>query len=483
MPLSDRMKGFAATWSGKPQGTTDDIRSSRSLSSTAGPVTIYSATFFCALAYLFVDYGRPQSWIPAIGLLRPGLLALGSGLVAVIFYGSLPKDRLTKYILWFLALMVVLVPFATNRNRAFYTTWSFALLLFGGLMPIALFVDSFPRLQRLIRFWVAIHVSLALYVIKNGGAGVGSFLIDENDVALAMNVALPYGIALVIAERGLALRIFAVASTLLIAFASAATLSRGGFIGLACVGVIVWFQSKRKVLSLLGLAVLAGMLFLAAPAKYWSDIGTITTANQKGDTGYQRIYSWQVAWRIFLDHPIFGVGPNNYPYTAWRYETEVSNQIGYHLYGRAAHSLYFTLLPEFGIAGTGLFAGMVITGVQWRRRLRRQARAAQARPGLTLEQQEQARWLHQLSVGIDAALVGFLASGTFLSVLFYPHIWVLTAFTTAVSRVGMPLLDNHEAAPSAGETSTPDSILPDTSRVASAHERPSAWPSIARASP
>lgn len=239
MRLFDRMNDLAATPSGKPHGTDNNTRSSLALASTAGPVTIYSATFLCALAYLFVDYARPQNWIPAIGLIRPGLLALGSGIVAVMFYGSLPKDRLTKYLLSFLALMVVLVPFATNRNRAFYGTWSFALLLFGGLIPIALFVDSFPRLQRLIRFWVAIHVSLALFVIKNGGEGVGSFLIDENDVALAMNVALPYGIALVIAERALLWRVFAVASTLLIAFASAATLSRGGFIGLASVGVII----------------------------------------------------------------------------------------------------------------------------------------------------------------------------------------------------------------------------------------------------
>jgi hypothetical protein len=66
--------------------------------------------------------------------------------------------------------------------------------------------------------------------------------------------------------------------------------------------------------------------------------------------------------------------------------------------------------------------------------------------------------------------------------LFYPHIWVLTAFTTVLTRVGMPLLDTHEVAPLEGETSTHESIVADTSQVTSAHGRPSAWPSIVRAS-
>ena len=397
---------------------------------------IYSAPFVAALAYIFVDYGRPQSWIPALGVLRPGVLALGSGMLALVFTQTFPRDRLTKYMLAFLALMIVLVPFAENKNRAFYTTWSFLLLVFGGLMPLAAFVDSFEKLQRLLRFWVLIHVSLALYVLKNGGSGVGSFLVDENDVALAMNAALPYGVALLVLERQLLWRGFALVATLLMLVASTTTLSRGGFVGLTAVGLIIWLQSRRKFLSLVGICVFSGLVFMATPDRYWHDVGTIATADQKGDTGFQRIYSWQIGWKVFLQYPIFGIGPNNYPYVAWKYETEVSDQIGYHLYGRAAHSLYFTLLPEFGVVGTLIFAGMVFHGVRERRRLRRRAREVLARPGISAALGERARWLSQVTVGIDASLVGFLACGSFLSVLYYPHIWVLTAFTAALLKVG-----------------------------------------------
>jgi len=425
---------------------------------------IYSGSFLCAMAYLLVEYARPQSWIPALGYIRPGVLAMGVGMLAVLLHGSLPKDRLSRLMLTFVGLMAVLVPFAVNRNRAFWQTWSMALMLFGGLLPIILFTDTFARFQRLLRFWNLVNVSLAAYAIGHSGQGIGSFLSDENDLALAMNAAVPYGVALLILERGLVLRAAALLATTLTAFASIATLSRGGFIGLTCVALTVWAQSKRKVLSLVVLVAFGAAVAALAPEKFWRDMATLSTSNEKGDTGYQRLYSWKVGWRIFLDYPIAGVGPNNYPYRAHEYEDETSDEIGYHLWGRAAHSLYFTLLPELGSLGTGLFVAMIWYGARGRHRVRKKCRALLTDSNSTGDDREQARWVWQAAVCIDASLIGFLVSAIFLSVLYYPHFWVLTAFTTVLMRIGDDLGVGAQPAPDAAQaralTTRPGRLAP-----------------------
>jgi probable O-glycosylation ligase (exosortase A-associated) len=395
---------------------------------------VYSGMFLCALAYVFVDYGRPQNWLPVLAFIKPGMLASLAGMAALIARG-LPKDRGSKYVLAFWALMVFLVPLAFNRNRAFFGTWGFTLLVFGGVLPIALLVDSFKRLQVLARLWVAVHVSLALYTMTNAGRGIGSFLIDENDVALAFNMAVPYAAALIILERGILRRMLAAGATLIMLIAITGTMSRGGFIGIACVLLVGWAQSRRKVVSLIALIAILGVILVATPQKYWDEMSTITTSHQKGDTGAQRMYSWKLGWYLFLDNPILGVGPFNYPFRAHEYETSEGDGVGFHIYGRVAHSLYFTLLPEVGTVGTLIFAGMVIHGVRGRWRLRRTLHARMAAEGASPPDRERDFWLITMSTAIDAALVGFLITGAFLSVLYYPHIWILTAFSSALVGV------------------------------------------------
>jgi hypothetical protein len=37
--------------------------------------------------------------------------------------------------------------------------------------------------------------------------------------------------------------------------------------------------------------------------------------------------------------------------------------------------------------------------------------------------------------GMDGAIVTFLVTGAFIAVLYYPHLWVLTAFTAVALRL------------------------------------------------
>ncbi len=412
---------------------------------------VYSVPFLLVLAYFFVDYGRPQDWFPVLGAIRPGMIVMGASVAVLLLSGRLVLPPLARLMLLFVALMAVMVPFSFNHRIAFYKTEELALLLFGAAFPIIAFVDSVDRLRVLIGFIVWIHVPLALFSLTHKGVGAGSFLSDENDFALAMNMALPYAVALLLLARSTLRRVLWLGVIALFLAAIVATMSRGGFIGLVSVAVMVWLRSRRKFMALLGMAFLALLFVLVARSQtsfghhaeaksYWDEMSTIQSATDEGDTGNTRFELWGLAWRMFLDNPMLGVGPANYPYRAAEYETEYMTGHGRHAWGRVAHSLYLTLLAESGAVGTFVFGWMVALGWVGRRRLERRCWSAVEDPALGHADRDAARTLGQFAAAMDVALVTFLVTGAFLSVVYYPHVWLLTAMTAASALIANKML-------------------------------------------
>lgn len=404
---------------------------------------LHSLPFLIVLAYLFVEYGRPQDWLPPLRALRPGMLVLGAGVLVWLVHFRGPIDTLSKYMLGLFGIMVALVPFSYNPRIAFYTTFDYGLLLFGAVFPIIAFVNSFDRLRILMFFWVWIHVPLALYSVTHKGVGIGSFLGDENDFALTLNMALAYAVALLIMERKMILRLPLLAAIVTMLIAIVATSSRGGFIGLISVAAMLVLRLQKKMVSSVVIGALAMAFVLAAPPSYWKEMSTIRTSTDEDDTGHARFYFWGIAWQMFLDHPL-GVGPGNYGFNAPSYETRLEKGRGNHVWGRVSHSLYFTVLPELGVVGAVVFAALVISGVRTRRRIARTCKAAlQPNTSSSHETRDRIRWLLQTVACMDVSLVAFLTTGAFLSVLYYPHFWILTAFTGAAGHVTSRVLSNE----------------------------------------
>ena len=413
--------------------------------------TMYTLPFVLVLGYVLVEFGRPHNWVPILGYLRPGVIVLGGGILAMLVKRpAIPT--LGKWVLAFLGLMLVLAPFAYNNRMAVATTRDFALMTVGAILPIMCFVDTFERFRKLLRFWVWIHVPLALYSITHRGFGIGSFLADENDFAIAMNMAIPYAFALLAVERGIGRRICLFGALGILILATAATMSRGGFIGLAAVLFMLSLRLPRKLLSMTLVIVMIVGLVTLAPSKYWTEVRTISTSTDENDTGYKRLYLWKIAWRMFLDNPILGVGPANYQYNNFFYEDEKETSRGYHIWGRVSHSVYFTLLPEYGIVGTVLFFIIVIKGIRARRRALRTCRSQLAREDLSPESRERIRFYQQMLAGMDGAIVTFLVTGAFIAVLYYPHLWVLTAFTA----VGLRLVETEASRATSEQIVTPE---------------------------
>ncbi|GAX62991.1 lipid A core - O-antigen ligase and related enzymes [Candidatus Scalindua japonica] len=179
-----------------------------------------------------------------------------------------------------------------------------------------------------------------------------------------------------------------------------------------------------------------------ASQEYWDEMATITgqVESQSGDTGQERFDSWLGGWRMFLDHPIIGVGAQNFG--MWIQDYFPIEEKAYRMWGRVAHSLYFTLLPEMGIVGTIFFFGMIWGNYKDQRylsTLETKKGALLAATNLTEEEKESIskgiRTLHFLSLAYGGAMVAYLVTGIFISVLWYGYFWMLTSFYVITSNV------------------------------------------------
>ena len=398
----------------------------------AADASPWTTPFLLVLGYLLVDYGRPQDWLSPLQALRPGMLVQGAGILMLIRYKRLDFPPIARYITAFLGVMALMVPFATNNGAAFNFTWDFAIFLLGAVIPLMTFVETTRQTAIVFRFWIALNAALAFYGITHGGRGAGSFLGDENDLCLAVNVGLPYAFFMLGAARTHLGRLALLGSIGLGLAAVVSSMSRGGFIGLVTVAIACWWRSPRKITTALLVLVTAGILSLTVSTSYWDEMKTIQTADQEGDTGANRLYFWGIGWQMFLDNPVIGVGPANFQYNSYFYEDPAKAAEGFHIWGKAAHSLYFTLLPEEGVVGAILFITIAVAGWRLRRQIGVSVRALarRERSPVPAELHE----LYVLSRAVDVSLLAYLVTGAFISVLYYPHFWLIAAFSVVLRR-------------------------------------------------
>lgn len=382
------------------------------------------------LFYLFIDFSRPMAWVPPLALIRPGLIAGLWGFSAVLLRRERPIPKALWPVLGLIALMAWNVPWAVNNRWAFWGFQDFSILVLGGVLPLALLPRSVDAVRTLLAAYVFLHVPTAIYALLHQGRGLDGWMGDENDLALALTVAIGMGVYLLIEARSKRNKILLVVALGIMVAAVVASHSRSGFVGLVVLAAyMMFFGPHRKAVAYFsGLTVLG--LMLLAPASYWDEARSIRGATKEGDTGETRFYFWGIARKMYLDHPITGVGTNNFGIRSPEYQDPNRKGWNVHTWGRVAHSLYFTLIAEQGTIGTLLFAAALWSAVK----TLRTRRAAWKRD----QENHDLRNAALLASSIMCGMVGVLATGTFLSVLYYPPLWVLLGLMSALDATTAP---------------------------------------------
>lgn len=252
------------------------------------------------------------------------------------------------------------------------------------LVALTYWVACTPRRVRLV-VWALIAAGLAeallgyaQWMISAGAAGPGGDSIrvlgtfgQPNPYSGYLNFALLPAIALALFGRDVRERWVAGAASVLLLGAQVLANSRGGMIGLvAGLVVIVVVGLRRERLAAL-LAVVGVPLLLVAwlthliPARITDGllrqfrINDVSINGQLNDSNYstmERLAHWLAGLRMFLAHPLLGVGAGNYDAAYQKYGDLATWPEGL----GQAHNYYINVAAETGSIGLLVFLALVV---------------------------------------------------------------------------------------------------------------------------
>ncbi len=289
--------------------------------------------------------------------------------------------------------------------------------------------------QKKINWLIYVAIgSLAFYGIKGGIFSIlsggsfkiwgppGSFIEGNNEIGLALIMALPFMFAFAQKANAKWLKNVLIGSAGLIAISIIFTYSRGAFLGLSVIGFFMFFASKRKGLILVILIPTLLVGFTLLPDKWFGRTETIQTYEQD-DSAMQRIQAWGVSLNIALEKPLIGGGFQLFHIqdSVW---LSYANFLGdWNNRARASHSIYFQVLGQHGFVGLFLFLLLLVGTILKARWLIKTSR-----------ENEELKWIEGYARALQMSLIGYAVSGAFLSLAYFDLFYLYVAFSVILTR-------------------------------------------------
>lgn len=431
----------------------------------ARKIAIPKSVYFLFGLFIVLEYSRAPSLVPILGVIRSQMLLILALGVMWLRFGD-RNDLRNPIVSWVLAFGVLCglgILYTPNTRAAFNMMMNIFMYTAAVILPLLAFVRTVERLKWFLQLFVLANTFIAFWSLTHGGKGPGGFIADENDCALVLNVALPFGMALAVWPNVSKLqRLLWGACSFMLLLGAIATLSRGGFLGIVATTATAFWYSRNKMkvigITLVMLAITIPLAPVLLPARYMAEVESIDDPNDS--TRQNRLYFWKLGWIMYKANPVLGVGAGNYPWTVASYEAKLPpDQLfrGRYSGGRPSHSLYFTLLPELGTVGVIIFGTLVYRVVQTGRRVRivsdpKKRPPRGPRPPPPAPPPPDLVALDGVGRAIVASCMAYLATGAFISVLYYPSFWHLAGIAATVGAIHASLLSRPAPAATQKET-------------------------------
>lgn len=335
-----------------------------------------------------------------------------------------------KWTVVFLAWLLV-VSFMSPYPSVAFEAWMDVLKM--GVLAVftAAALDTRQRLYRYVivvlvlyflhtnfafRQWVASGFSVGF---RGMWVGSGPFR-NPNDFGAALAAFWGVSLAMIWVDRGRRLGKIPyswlhVFGTLLFALSIITTSSRGAALALVAGGIYAARRLRMLLRGVTVLVVLGVVYFVTATPE---QLERFTDIGGEGDqTATERIETWNLAIEVFKDHPLLGVGVGAFPPVASRYRFSENLFV--------QHNIYLQAATEAGIPGLILLAGLLISFFANHRDL-----------GNHLDwKAREPPFLAWMGFGLNVSMVSFMVAGFFITVLFYPFMWVLLGLSMAVRQI------------------------------------------------
>ena len=392
----------------------------------AGAAFRQPPSFWLVCLYLVLEYVRPQAIYPWLDVLPWAQVVLIAAPIALLIEGKslVPRSPLTWALGLFSVAVVASIPGAHDPSLGWdkfsiYLTWVLAYLLIASAAATEKRFFLFLFLFLLASFKMGQH-GVQSFVAGGGGysdwgaTGAPGWFHNSGEFGIQMCIFFPMSLYFIAAlrERWGKGKLFLLASFPASAVISiVVSSSRGALVGLAAVGLWMLLRSRHRVRGAVGLALLAATVWLVLPAEQKTRLSTM------GDDGtsQNRLTYWADGVRTIREYPITGVGYENW-------------QSYYRSTGRGSgllHNIFLQAGAELGLFGLGSLLVLVGTSFVVTARVRKRAERIGPR----------AKFAALTARGLDGAMIGFLVSGSFVTVLFYPYLWFAIGMTAALERM------------------------------------------------
>jgi len=405
------------------------------------------ASYWLVCAYVFIEYVRPQQIYPVIEGLPFGMATIGLCGIAYIMEGAPLRKLNVADVLLGVYTAIVLISSITAFSPSFafanlevYISWIVVYALISNIVTtekrffvfmIAYILYSLKMSQHGFRSWAGNGFGFSSWGVTCAPA----WFHNSGECGIQMSMFLPISLFFALAfwpylgRLGKAFWGFVPVTAVGTVVASS---SRGALLAIGAVGAWLVLRSRHRVRAGIVAVVLGIVVFMVTPAEQKARLSAM------GDDGtsVSRLVYWKHAREIIKDHPLLGIGYANwFPYYRTYYNPR----------GELVHNVFYQAATELGFPGLFAFFGMIGATFYLNRKTRRIAR----RMG------SQGRFLSHMATGLDGALVGFMVSGFFVTVLYYPFFWINLAMTSALYTSAISAARAQASTALAGETGDP----------------------------
>jgi len=383
-------------------------------------------SFWMICGYLFFEFVKPQALYPQIDFLPwAQLLLMGAMIGAFVdptvkWVSSAANIYITLFFITILiSIATALYPEISHKNFMLFFGWFVIYFLVINIVNTPERFYLFIFLYLVAAGKIALGTSL-MWASRGfsfagwGLMGPSGYFQNSGELAILMVMLFPLAFYLYqyfkekvkLWERILLL-LFWVCPILTVLGAS----SRGSQVALLCVMAIMFRKSVFRLKPLIGVVVLVMAFIWLLPDEQkerFSDAG-------EDKTSQQRLLYWENGWEMMKDYPFAGVGYFNFiPYFNDYYPEDVLFE------DRGAelpHNIFIQVGTDAGFIALSFFILLILYCLYTPIKIR-------STPSVS----ERDRYL---AAGLGYGVFGFVIAGQFVTVSYYPFLWVHLAFIVA----------------------------------------------------
>ena len=386
------------------------------------------------LVWNWVSHMIPHSYTFNFAATFPFLVVVAGATVGGMLI-SKEKNKLPGHpliiallIYWLWVILTTILAFEPAHSQVKLTQFS---KVMAFALVSTMVMQSPNRLKGYVWVMVAsfafISVKGGIFTIVSGGGshvqGAGGMMTDNNQLAMVLSMYMPLAMYMALHPPLPIMKWPLTAAAVLVPLSILGTQSRGGFVALGAVTLMLILKTKRKFSILAAIAIfgIAGFAFMPDS---WKNRMESTGSATEDSSFLGRASMWKFSANLADDNPINGGGFNVF-YV--REAQELYMPPGY--IPRAPHSIYFEVLAEHGYVGLLLFLTLIFSGFYTGG-----TQAKRFRP------YEETRWVGDLCAALQLSFVGFAAGGITVNIATLDVFYHMLAILVMASVVGEKLL-------------------------------------------